>query len=104
MRGGAPRRRAGGQRRGMPALPVHRGSCLCARVRYEVSGRLGTFDTCHCTDCRKSHARLRRLHHGGAARFPFCAGSGPPDDACGAHRHEAVVLQEMRLDRHLLER
>ena len=56
MRGGAPRRRAGGQRRGMPALPVHRGSCLCARVRYEVSGRLGTFDTCHCTDCRKSHA------------------------------------------------
>ena len=39
-----------------PAEPPHRGSCLCGRVRYEVTGRLGVMDTCHCTDCRKSHA------------------------------------------------
>jgi hypothetical protein len=25
-------------------------------VRYEVTGCLGLMDTCHCTDCRKSHA------------------------------------------------
>lgn len=25
-------------------------------MRYEVAGRFGRFDTCHCTDCRKSHA------------------------------------------------
>ncbi len=36
--------------------PIHEGSCLCGRVRYRVTGRLGVMDHCHCTDCRKSHA------------------------------------------------
>ena len=33
---------------------MHRGSCLCGRVRYELAGELGEFGYCHCTSCRKA--------------------------------------------------
>ena len=32
-----------------------RGSCLCARVRYEISGALEEMHHCHCSRCRKAH-------------------------------------------------
>lgn len=32
---------------------MHRGSCLCGGVRFEVSGELPGPDACHCTKCRK---------------------------------------------------
>ncbi len=32
---------------------VHRGSCLCGAVRFEVTGSLPPPDACHCTQCRK---------------------------------------------------
>lgn len=32
---------------------MHRGSCLCGAVTYEVSGSLDKNDACHCTKCRK---------------------------------------------------
>ena len=38
------------------ATPTYEGSCLCGRVRYRVTGALGTMSNCFCTDCRKSHA------------------------------------------------
>lgn len=33
---------------------MHRGSCLCGRVRYELSREPGEFGYCHCTSCRKA--------------------------------------------------
>jgi hypothetical protein len=33
---------------------VHRGSCLCQDVRYEIRGDIGDFGYCHCTSCRKA--------------------------------------------------
>jgi hypothetical protein len=32
---------------------MHRGSCLCGAVRFDVSGALPPPDACHCTKCRK---------------------------------------------------
>ena len=32
---------------------MHRGSCLCRAVTFEVSGALPSPDACHCTACRK---------------------------------------------------
>lgn len=32
---------------------MHRGSCLCGAVRFEVDGALPPPDACHCTICRK---------------------------------------------------
>lgn len=29
------------------------GSCLCQKVRYQLSGNLGIFQYCHCSRCRK---------------------------------------------------
>lgn len=32
---------------------MHRGSCLCGAVRFEVTGSLPGPDVCHCSQCRK---------------------------------------------------
>jgi hypothetical protein len=31
------------------------GSCLCGKIRYEISGKLGGIVHCHCQTCRKAH-------------------------------------------------
>jgi len=33
---------------------MHRGSCLCGAVTFEVSGALPAPDACHCKKCRKN--------------------------------------------------
>ena len=33
---------------------MHKGSCLCGSVRYEIAGELGEFGYCHCRSCRKA--------------------------------------------------
>lgn len=33
---------------------MHKGSCLCGAVRFEVGCELEGPDACHCTQCRKS--------------------------------------------------
>ena len=32
---------------------VHRGSCLCGAVRFEIDGQFQQFYLCHCEHCRK---------------------------------------------------
>ena len=32
---------------------MHKGSCLCGAVRFEVEGDLAQPDGCHCAHCRK---------------------------------------------------
>jgi hypothetical protein len=32
---------------------MHKGSCLCGAVSFEVEGALPPPDACHCTQCRK---------------------------------------------------
>lgn len=34
---------------------MHRGSCLCGAVRYEVESDLKAVVNCHCPFCRKAH-------------------------------------------------
>ncbi len=31
------------------------GSCLCGKVTYEISGKIGDIVHCHCQTCRKAH-------------------------------------------------
>ncbi len=33
--------------------PVHRGSCLCGNVSFEIKSALPPPDACHCSKCRK---------------------------------------------------
>ena len=33
---------------------MHKGSCLCGAVRFEVASELPGPDACHCSQCRKS--------------------------------------------------
>ncbi|CAP43945.1 GFA family protein [Bordetella petrii] len=37
-----------------------RGSCLCSRVAYEISGPLTQALNCHCEMCRKAHGAAFR--------------------------------------------
>jgi hypothetical protein len=32
---------------------MHKGSCLCGAVTFEVTGSLSPPDACHCSQCRK---------------------------------------------------
>lgn len=32
-----------------------KGSCLCAKVTYQISGAVGDIIHCHCETCRKAH-------------------------------------------------
>ncbi|UYN99305.1 MAG: GFA family protein [Devosia sp.] len=76
---------------------MHRGSCACGAVQFEVSGDLPEASACHCTKCRKhtGHfeagvdvARSRLAVSGGdaitwyfsseAVRRGFCATCGTP--------------------------
>ena len=34
---------------------MHRGSCLCGEVTYQVAGELGPASWCHCQKCRKGN-------------------------------------------------
>lgn len=33
---------------------MHRGSCLCGKVRYEYSGAIEEISRCHCRQCQKA--------------------------------------------------
>lgn len=37
---------------------MHRGSCLCGAVRFEVASDLVGADACHCLACRKSSGHV----------------------------------------------
>ena len=34
---------------------IHKGSCLCGAVAYEINGSLGPIVYCHCSRCRKAN-------------------------------------------------
>jgi hypothetical protein len=36
-------------------MKMHRGSCLCGAVRYEITGDMGPVSLCHCSRCRKAN-------------------------------------------------
>jgi hypothetical protein len=37
---------------------MHRGSCLCGAVAFDVEGELPPPDACHCSQCRKSSGHV----------------------------------------------
>lgn len=39
-----------------PQMPTLSGGCQCGRVRYEISGPVGTVYVCHCRECRRQSA------------------------------------------------
>jgi hypothetical protein len=41
---------------------IHSGSCLCGRVRYELSQEPMLLANCHCSICRKSHGAAFVTH------------------------------------------
>jgi hypothetical protein len=39
-------------------ISMHKGSCLCGAVRFEVEGDLPGPDACHCSQCRKQSGHV----------------------------------------------
>lgn len=39
---------------------IHRGSCMCGQIRYEIHGELTGVLNCHCSTCRKAHGAAFR--------------------------------------------
>jgi hypothetical protein len=42
--------------------PLHRGSCLCKGIQYELSSELRATTHCHCSACRKAHGAAFATH------------------------------------------
>ena len=55
--------------------PVHRGSCLCGGVQYELASVLRGIAHCHCSMCRKAHGAAFATH-GGVSKSSFRLVSG----------------------------
>ena len=55
---------------------IHRGSCLCGAVRYEVGGPLREVIGCHCTQCRKQTGHYMAATAAKLAHFRLLADSG----------------------------
>jgi|KBSMisStaDraftv2_1062788.scaffolds.fasta_scaffold732381_2 hypothetical protein len=43
---------------------MHKGSCLCRNIQYEIEGELGEFGYCHCTSCRKASGSAHSANAG----------------------------------------
>lgn len=41
-------------------MGILRGQCLCEKVVYEISGKLGPIYHCHCSKCRRFHGAVFR--------------------------------------------
>jgi hypothetical protein len=55
---------------------VHRGSCLCESIRYEIDSDLKAVVNCHCRFCSKAHgAPFTTLLFMPFARFTIIAGA-----------------------------
>jgi hypothetical protein len=94
------------------AQQTHAGSCFCSKVRYAVTGPLGTVMNCHCTDCRKSHAAAFatlveipwsafRFTHGEDQLTTYTAQSGTKRSFC--RTCGAIVTVWSEADKELLE-
>ena len=55
---------------------IHKGSCLCGAVRYEVGGPLREVIGCHCTQCRKQTGHFMAATAASLAHFRLLADSG----------------------------
>jgi hypothetical protein len=98
---------------------MHKGSCLCGNVRYELTAELGDFGYCHCISCRKAsgsahaaNAPISRAHFrllGGAdtlrefesspGKFrAFCSNCGSPIYAYLAATPDALRIRLGCLD------
>ncbi|MBU1237625.1 MAG: GFA family protein [Gammaproteobacteria bacterium] len=64
---------------------MHKGSCLCGQVQYEIDESLGPIVFCHCSVCRKStgsaHQAVTRIP---SAAFRITRGQ----DVLREYRHE----------------
>jgi hypothetical protein len=67
------------------------GSCLCGKVRYEISGALYEMHHCHCGMCRKAHgAAFSTFIRVDAEGFRYSSGS---DDVRTYPSSEPVTRQ-----------
>jgi hypothetical protein len=67
---------------------MHKGSCLCGAVEYEITGALGPIMFCHCSRCRKANgAAYTAVAPVAEANFRFVKG----EELLRDYRNEAGV-------------
>ena len=73
-----------------------KGSCLCGKVRYQVSGPLGPMIYCHCSQCRKASGSTFTTNASVAVAITGVAGSrvdgrSAPPPAAGGDKPAGTV-------------
>lgn len=82
-----------------------RGSCLCGKVAFEITGRPRSLSYCHCSRCRKSEGVFAAVLIGSADDFHLVRGAeaiarivpeAPWTHARAFCRHCGAALGEMQ--------
>jgi hypothetical protein len=69
---------------------LHKGSCLCGSIRYEIDGPLAPIILCHCARCRKaSGSAFAAVSPIPAERFRLVSGA----DALGSYRSSPEAVR-----------
>jgi hypothetical protein len=56
---------------------MHKGSCLCGSIEYEIDGPLGPIVYCHCSRCRKANgSAFSAVSQVASADFRIVKGEG----------------------------
>jgi hypothetical protein len=70
---------------------MHKGSCLCGAVKYEIRGNIGAAIYCHCSRCRKATATAFATNASVAAGDFFIIEGASAlkafESSPGVHRH-----------------
>ena len=104
---------------------MHKGSCLCGSISYELDGELSDFGYCHCRSCRKSSGSafganagadlakltlsdpkgfLRKFESSAGKIRAFCSNCGSPLYAYLARTPEAIRMRLGTLDTEFAKR
>ena len=74
---------------------MHRGSCLCGTIRYEIVGPIGEMGHCHCKMCQKAHGTAFATYaRVSSDSFRFVAGSDSSTEYRSSERTTRTFCRE----------
>lgn len=70
------------------------GRCECAKIKFEISGEVGDFSHCHCSQCRRMHGAAYASFAGvKKSQFSYLSGEDYLSIYASSPSHERVFCK-----------